>query len=58
MRDGGDTGRSVQDEDACVTGVVRDRVLRTMMRAWRWCCGTECLERGCVRDGGGIGREC
>lgn len=45
MRDVGVAGRSVQDEDVCVAGVLWVGVFRPLMRAWRWCCGTECLDR-------------
>ena len=33
-------GGGVAGEDVCVAGVVRDGVLRPLMRAWRGCCGT------------------
>ena len=33
MRDGGVAGQSVQDEDVCVAGVLRDGVFRPLMRA-------------------------
>lgn len=33
MREGGGKGQSVQDEDACWTGVLQCGVMRTRMRA-------------------------